>query len=216
MKKMYDLSQPHYNDMPCAPNIGTYEANLVKTHSENGLQVTQFNFFSHTGTHLDAPKHMIPDGKTIEQIPLEWCRSTCYVVDAQVGPFGEITIANIEAADIHPEPGDFIFFYTGFGDKFDDPDYVDAPSFSVELAQWLVDHKIRIVGIDANTVDITYSLRKPGFNFPVHHVLLGNETLIIEHLSLKEVVGKKLEVTCFPINMVHSDGAPVRVVGTEL
>lgn len=214
--KLYDLSQPFYNNMPAAPNIGTFTSQTVKTHAQNGLQVTGFQTFSHTGTHLDAPIHMIPNGKTIDQLPPERFIGRCHVINALKGPFGEITVDDVLSANVQIEPGDFIFFNTGWGEKFNDPDYVDASSISVELADWLVQKKVGIVGIDCNTVDITYALRKAGFDFPVHHRLLENEILVIEHLNLMEVGGKTLEVMCFPLNIIGSDGAPVRVIGMEL
>lgn len=217
MKKMYDLSQPFFNEMPYAPNIGPFHAERVMSH-ENGdqLQVTRYQFCSHTGTHLDAPRHIFAGGKTIDQIPLERLKSRCVIVEAVKQPFEEITVQDVLDNGVEILPGDYVFFHTGFSEKFMQPDYVNNASISIELANWLVEKHVGIVGIDCNTIDQTYCLRKPDFDFPVHHILLGNDILVIEHLKLDHIPEKVLNVSVFALNILGADGSPVRVIGESL
>ncbi len=216
MKKMYDLSQLFFNEMPYAPNIGPFQASLKMSHEDGRLQVMEYHFCSHTGTHLDAPRHIFADGKTIDQIPVERLKSRCVIVNAPKNPFDEITVEDVLKNGCEIHKGDFVFFNTGWGAKFMQPEYVNNASISIELARWLVEKEVGIVGIDCNTVDQTYCLRKPDFDFPVHHILLGNETLVIEHLNLTDIKEKELMVSVFALNILGADGSPVRVIGETI
>ena len=216
MRKLYDLSQPFFSGMPHAPNIGPFTATYAATHddSKDGrLQVMEYRFASHTGTHLDAPRHVVDGGKTIDQIPLERLKRRCVLVHCPKEPFGEITIADVEANGVEIHPGDFVFFDTGFGPKFLEESYVNNASITEDLAWYLVEKGASIVGVDSNTIELTYCLRPEGFNFPIHHILLEREILVIEHLNLSHVPEKELEVSVFALNILGADGSPVRVVG---
>jgi Predicted metal-dependent hydrolase len=212
-KKFFDLSQPYYEGMPYAPNVGPFTIKKISQLGVDPIQVSEYKLSSHTGTHLDAPRHIYQSGMTIDQIPLERLAGRCIVINVPKPPFTLITIQDVLDSGLDVRPGDFVFFHTGCGAKFGRPEYFNHPSISLELAEWLVAKKVGIIGIDCSTVDLANNQRQPGFNFPIHHLLLENEILIIEHLNLEKVSSREIYVYCFPISIKDADGSPVRVVG---
>jgi arylformamidase len=74
-------------------------------------------------------------------------------------------------------------------------------------ARFLVDHGIKVVGVDYLSVEV---FKTPGA--PAHHVLLGGGTIVIEGLNLRDVDPGVYEMYCLPLRIVGSDGAPARVV----
>ena len=74
-------------------------------------------------------------------------------------------------------------------------------------ARYLVEHGIKVVGVDYLSVE---EFKKPGA--PAHHVLLGGGTIVIEGLNLRDVEPGIYEMFCLPLPVVGSDGAPARVV----
>ena len=78
---------------------------------------------------------------------------------------------------------------------------------------WLVDHGAKLVGVDFSTPDLAAKHRAPGFDWPVHHVLLGGGTLVAEHVTnLAALRGRRVDVMVLAINLAGSDGAPARIV----
>jgi arylformamidase len=84
------------------------------------------------------------------------------------------------------------------------PDYV---GLTADGATYLVNHGVKVVGIDYLSVE---EFRKPGA--PAHRILLGGGTIIIEGLNLRDVEPGRYELYCLPLRVVGADGAPARVV----
>jgi len=89
-----------------------------------------------------------------------------------------------------------------------DPDFhADYIGVTQSGAKYLVDHGIKVVGVDYLSVEV---FKTPGA--PAHHVLLGGGTIVIEGLNLRDVEPGVYEMLCLPLKVVGSDGAPARVV----
>ncbi len=215
-RKLYDLSQQFWPKMPTTKALGPFVQNIKLSLDFNPFQLSEISFASHIGCHMDAPRHYFKNGATIDQIPIERLISRCVVIEALKGVNGLITLDDVLKSGFEIEEGDFVFFHTGWGAKFEDADFYEGASLTEELAQWLVDKKIGAVGIDTCTVDLAHSQRKEGFDFPIHRKLLGNDILIIECLRLEEVAGMELKVYAFPMYIRDCDGAPVRVIAEAL
>jgi arylformamidase len=74
-------------------------------------------------------------------------------------------------------------------------------------AKYLVEHGIKVVGVDYLSVEV---FKTPGA--PAHHALLGAGTIVIEGLNLIEVEPAVYDMICLPLRVVGADGAPARVV----
>lgn len=154
---------------------------------------------THVGTHMDAPSHMVKEGKNLDAFPIDKFSGRGVYVRVN----GEFNLAEVQKADI--QEGDIVLFHTGMSDKYHDPSYYETyPGITEEVANYLVEKKVKIVGVDMCSVD-----HPP---FPIHKILLGAETLIIENLTnLETLEGKIFRVHAFPVKL-QIDGAPVRVV----
>jgi kynurenine formamidase len=154
-----------------------------------------------SGTHIDAPNHMVDGGKTLDQLsPEQFIGHGCLIeVKNKKFDIGLVKSAGIEA-------GDIVLFNTGMGELYHDPAYYaeTRPAMSEEIARYLVEKKIKMAGFDMCSPDLP--------PFPVHHILLSAEVLIIENMgNLSALAGKDFTVYALPLKL-QLDGAPARVI----
>ena len=182
---------------------------------ERRLNVTCVEFAVHSGTHVDAFRHFVAAGESIDTIPLEAFagRAVGWEVDREAGE--EITVADLEANTPKAEPGDILFISTGWGRFFhEQPErYRVHPYLADDAARWLVERRVKLCCFDLPTPDRPEVGRPEGFDWPVHHALLEGGVLIAEHLAnLEQIAGKRFRAYAFPIPFEAGDGSPVRVV----
>jgi arylformamidase len=177
------------------------------------LNVTELSLPCHAGTHVDAPIHIVPNGKSIEELPLESFVGNGAILAVRKSGGEEVTAKDLQASGVEVKQGDILMLYTGWDEKFDSPDYNLHPYLSVDAAEWMVDKRIKMFGIDCITVDLPTPLRPKGFDFPVHKTLLGNNILIAENVTnLGAVVGKRCRIMAFPLRIKGSDAGHARIV----
>ena len=70
--KIYDLSQPLNEQVSFWPFYPPFEVKYIKRKAEHGVNAQYIMTSNHMGTHLDAPRHFVTGGMTIDQIPVEW------------------------------------------------------------------------------------------------------------------------------------------------
>jgi kynurenine formamidase len=156
----------------------------------------------HTGTHMDAPRHMLPGGDFMCDVPVEKFAGRGRLIDAR--GLKLVTEDLLTAAGL--KRGDIVLVLTGWSKRFRDPDYFESfPEIAPAFAERLVNAGVSIIGLDTPSPD-----RAP---YPVHKILLANGVLIIENLTaLDALVGiRDFEVMALP-SKFRSDAAPVRVV----
>lgn len=209
---LVDLSWPIYpgiSKIPQAPDVAMEPIQeLAKGDSSN---ITLITMASHIGTHMDAPCHFIRGAKSIDQMPLESFTGPVVTVSVQRGASEAIPLSDVAHADIHE--GDVVFLHTGWAAKFGTPAYDRHPYLSVDLANFLVQKKVKMLGVDCVNVEMPIGDRPADYTRPIHHTLLGAEILIIENLTnLEAISGKRARVFAFPIKYQGGDGAQTRVV----
>lgn len=161
----------------------------------------------HVGTHMDAPFHMIADGKRINEINPERLIGNGVLIDVR----GKNKVDKTVLENTHIENGSVVLLYTGFGAKFRTEEYFRGyPELTEDFANKMVELKVKIVGMD---------MLGPDYDKPwsTHKILLGNEILILENLdNLDQLLDvKDFEVIALP-GKFKSDGAPVRVIAKIL
>jgi arylformamidase len=171
----------------------------------------------HAGTHVDAPIHIMPNGKSIEELPLDAFIGAGAVIAVTKKGGEEVTAKDLESSGVAVNRGDILMLYTGWDEKFESPDYNMHPYLSVDAAEWMVEKSIKMFGIDCITVDLPTPLRPKGFDFPVHRALLGNEVLIAENVTnLGKIVGKRTRILALPLRVKGSDAGHARIVAEIL
>jgi arylformamidase len=161
----------------------------------------------HAGTHIDAPFHFVPDGATIQALPLETFIGPALVQAVEADRY--ITEAHVDALDLQGETR--VLFKTRnsqllHGATFD-PDFV---AFSVEAARALVGRGIKLVGLDY------LSAAHADEQIPVHRAFLDHGVVLLEGIDLSEVTPGRYELMCLPIRLRGADGAPCRAVLRDL
>jgi kynurenine formamidase len=216
--EMIDLSRVIYDGMPKIPALPDVHVkkffDLDKGHP---LNVTELSLPCHAGTHVDAPVHIVPNGKTIEQLPLESFVGPGAAISVKKNGGEEVTAADLEKSGVAVKRGDIVMLHTGWDEKFESPDYNLHPYLSVDAAEWLVKKGVKLFGIDCITVDLPTPLRPKGFDFPVHKTLLGNGVLIAENVAnIGKIVGLKTRILALPLRIKGSDAGHARIVAEVL
>lgn len=123
----------------------------------------------------------------------------------------------INAAQPAVAPGEAVILSTGWEKHWGTDRYRSHPYLSGQAAAWLIDQGVTMVGMDLMTPDLPGTAREGGFAFPVHHMLLGAEVLIIENMTgLTPLHGRRIELHALPIPIDADDGAPIRAIGRVL
>lgn len=194
-----DLSVPLNAKTPIYPGDPTTKIEPAGVLAKDGYCDHYVSVGTHVGTHIDAPMHMLEGGASLDQIPIDRFIGSGQLVEVTGSSFDAVKSAGIQEDDI-------VLFCTGMSDKYHEPVYFeDYPAMSKEIAKYLVEAKVKMVGVDACSVD-----NKDGF--PIHKILLAGKVLIIENLTnLKQLSGKEFNIHALPIKL-QIDGAPARVV----
>lgn len=211
------LNQPFYEGMPRASERS--EVRIVPEHLDMGppgsaVRITHLTLSTHVGTHVDAALHFLPDGRSIDQYPLEQFTGPGVVIDVPREGVVPVGRAEVEALEPDVREGDIVLFHFGYGRRFGTPDYVHHPYLAEDTAHWLVDRGVRMIGVDTPTPDLGGAHRPPDYPFPVHVALLARDILIIEHLGadLALLAGQRVEVIAVPMPVRGADGAPATVL----
>ena len=216
--EMVDLSRVIYDGMlkiPILPDVHVQRfLSLEKGHL---LNVIELSLPCHAGTHVDALIHIVANGKSIEELPLDAFVGTGAIIGVKKKGGEEVTVKELEDSGVPVNHGDILMLYTGWDEKFESSDYNLHPYLSVEAAEWMVKKGIKMFGIDCITVDLPTPFRQKGFDFLVHRTLLGNQVLIAENVTnLGSIVGKRTRIMAFPLRVKGSDAGHARIVAEIL
>jgi arylformamidase len=200
-----DVSLPLSDALPTYPGNPPFELAPVKRIADGGSSnVSRLSMGTHTGTHVDAPRHFFDAGAPVDRLPL----------DVLIGPARVVAVDaehGIEPRHLRPETlegASRILFKTRNSSLWRSREFTSAFVFlTEEAARVLVDARVRLVGIDYLSVE---AFKKPGA--PAHRTLLAANTVIIEGLDLSAVAPGDYELLCLPLRVAGSDGAPARVV----
>ncbi|MCZ6906467.1 MAG: cyclase family protein [Deltaproteobacteria bacterium] len=216
--EMIDLSRVIYDGMPKIPVLpDVHVQRCLSLEKGHPLNVTEISLACHAGTHVDAPVHIIDNGKSIEEIPLEDFVGPGAIIPVKKRGGEEVTARDLENSGVPVSRGDILMLFTGWDEKFESPDYNIHPYLSIDAAEWIVGKGVKLLGIDCITVDLPTPMRQKGFEYPVHRILLGNGVLIAENVAnLGKVAGKKSRILALPLKVKGSDAGHARIVAEIL
>lgn len=204
--KFIDLSHPlehGQQTFPSDPKLSIIPHGNTKTLRYN---ITQISMGSHQGTHLDAMYHFLDDGKTLDQMPLEWFYGPAHLLRIPKQANEELKVEDFLPHEKLLTPDARIIFETGWHKHFGkDYFFSDFPSLTQEAAKYLAEKNIRMLGMDMPT---------PGKDwFELHHdILLPKEIVIVESLANLDKVPDQFTFIGFPLHFKGRDGSPIRAV----
>jgi kynurenine formamidase len=216
MARIIDLSLPVSEALP------RWNVAVKRQFPRHCHQLTLIEMPVHAATHMDAPLHFVPGGKSIDQIPLEMTMGEAAVLDLTGKGANEgITPADLEVQGGHIREGDFILLRTDWPEKmWGGLDFWSrAPYLTEEGALWLAEKRPRAVGCDFPQDRVIRELgeREPDKSeFVVHNVFMPRGILNIEYLTnLKSIKGKRCQFMAVPLRLEGVEGSPVRALAIE-
>jgi len=203
--KLIDVSVPLDAQLPTYPHNTPFTLEPIKRLARgDSSNVSTLHMSAHCGTHVDAPRHFFDQGAGTEALPLDLLIGRARVIEVS-GRAG-VGAEDLGATDLSDDIRVLIKTRNSrlWGSAEFHSDYVGVTESG---AKYLVEHGIKVVGVDYLSVE---QFKAPGA--PAHHLLLGAGTIVIEGLDLRLVEPGIYDLFCLPLRIVGSDGAPARVV----
>lgn len=185
--KLYDISRSLFEETPF-PGDPAPEFEFVKLiGDDSNYSLSTFSICAHNGTHIDAPLHFIPDGKTIGEVDLMHCYGEAWVVE-----FAE-TIETDAFIRKVPQACKRLLIK---GNALVTP----------EIAQLICKRQMLLVGTELQTIGRTETLTE------IHRILLGNEVVLLESIDLSIVPEGQYTLAAFPLKISPLEASPCRAV----
>ncbi|MEE9236481.1 MAG: cyclase family protein [Thermoplasmata archaeon] len=193
------LKTPHYpGDVP----FSRQEVRSMDAGDE--LNLSELKMGAHSGTHVDAPYHFLPQGRRIDELPADAFSGPATVLDLRH------VARSIDEEDLAPmdiPKGHIALLKTRNSEKLAASFIEDYVFLSEDGARRLTEAEVKAVGIDYLSIE--------GFHvegFPVHRLLLEARIGIIEGLDLSRVEAGEYWLFCLPMKVEGGDGAPARAI----
>ena len=197
---MYDVTGTVYEGMTVYKDKPEKQPTF-NTVTNGYVTETRVEIDVHTGTHIDAPRHMVVDGDTFESVPMEDLVGQCKMFDLTEVEDG---ISKKDLAQFDIQKGDFVFLKTK--NSYEDTFNFDFIYLAQDGAEYLSELGVRGVGID------TLGIERSQEGHPTHKTLFANKVIIIEGLRLKEVEQGEYFMVAAPLKLTGTDGSPARVL----
>ena len=245
--RFFDLSHRWGASMPRWPGggatAGLPRVELIEFHAKHGVLTHRLEFHMHRGTHMDAPIHVLENTPTIIGYDMWRFFGTGVAVSIPKGKWQVITPDDLEKATPKIQPNDVVMINTGSHRQWGDNDdyFAYSPGLYKEAAEWLVEKKVKMVGVDVQALDHpmgTYMIahgsgptvphlseeykaatgRDPLEDFPLwepaHKILMSNGIPGIENVGgdLDQVTGNRCTFMAFTWRWPQGDGCSLRVV----
>jgi arylformamidase len=207
MTRLIDISLPLQPDLPTWPGDPRLQRERFVCMEEGHVaNVSQLACCVHVGTHVDAPYHFVADGKTVEHLALDTLIGEAVVV--HVPDVESVTAADLERLTLPAgvqrlllRTHNSALWAAGMA-----PFREEYVALTEDAAQWVVDHSIRLIGVDYLSVQRYHDGPR------THQILLEAEVIILEGLNLAHVAPGTYELLCLPLKLIGAEGAPARTV----
>jgi len=205
--RLIDLTHPLRSGGLPYPGDPAPEFREAATLDVDGYRVTEIQFSSHQGTHVDAPSHFLPAGIGVDQLSLEVLIGPATVLDFPAEMNATIGPAWLAQHEKRIPPGARLLFRTGWDVHYGREAYWhDYPGLSPEGARWLVERDVALLGFDTPSPSRDTQ--------EVHEILLGaaRPVVLVESLAHLGELPDRFTLIVSPLRLSGLDGAPARVV----
>jgi arylformamidase len=202
--EIYDISQTLCHGIAVWPGDPEFKHRRVsQIDDETASNVSAVDMCVHTGTHVDAPFHFERTGKGVETLPPSSFMGPARVFSLAAGDCVRAAdLCGLDWANVER-----VLFKTRGSRHAESTFNRDYVHISYDAAEFLVERRLRLVGIDSPSVDAFDSS-----DFPSHRTLLRNEIVILEGVRLQHVQPGDYELICLPLKIAGADGSPVRAI----
>jgi arylformamidase len=210
-----DLSQPVHEGMQVYPGDPAVSIHQAVRLAVDGVNVLSIHAGSHTGTHVDAPFHVLAEGARLDELELTLFHGPAVVADVRGLPArAPIDWAQLEPCAAALRPGAVLVVHTGWSEHFGTSRYLEHPWLTEDAARRVLASGVRSVAVDALSPDPTPADGAETGPLPAHRVLLGAGGVIVENLTNVAALARLADpvLSFFPLALAGADGAPVRAV----
>jgi kynurenine formamidase len=214
IKKIFDLSVTLKTHMPLWPTNPLLSIAPIGIAARDGYNVESYSSVTHTGTHIDAPYHMIENMTTVDELPLSQLVGEGYMIKPKLDGT-EITLKQLKSKWNEDFSGKILLINTGWDKKrgYNREFQYEFPGLALDTVDFLIKNKIKVIGIDTLGIEpFSHS------DFKVHKALLSKGMAFIEDLAgldqLKE--GKKYLIAALPLKLFKASGSMARVIAMDV
>ncbi|MFC3884157.1 arylformamidase [Bacillus songklensis] len=203
MNAWIDISQRLDEKVAVWPGDTPFSYHINWSKEDSGsVNVGQITMSIHTGTHIDAPFHFDDEGKRVIDLDIN-----LYIGPARVIHLSNKTkIGADELQSVNLEAVTRLLIYTGaWQNRSVFPETI--PHIEPELASYLSQRGIRLIGLDLPSVDPLDSKE-----LSAHHELARHGVHILEGIVLDDVAPGDYDLSALPLPLAQADGSPVRAV----
>jgi len=204
-----DLSHVLAESMPVYP--GTKPPRIVDscTIRRHGFAEKLVSLYSHTGTHIDAPGHILGGAAGLDDFAAGYFLGPGRVLDVSAVQGAPIEIAHIEEHEAELRNVEYALLHSGWARYWGDAQYFASyPVLSAAAAEWLAEFNFKGIGVDTISVDAPRSTA-----MTIHKIFFEKNMVIVENLTgLEALIGKEFIFSCLPLKWAAGDGSPVRAV----
>ena len=203
---IYDVSVPILSDGLVYPGNPEIHIELQQSLAKGaGANVSSLAFGSHTGTHVDAPKHFFDDGLGVDALSLDVLMGPAVLIDFPPELMA-VTEADLKTKELKGHTRVLIRTRNSSFIR-EKPFHKDYTYLAPDGAAYLVSLGVRLVGVDYLSVEQFHS-----GHHKTHRTLLEKGVIIIEGLDLSQPASGPYELRCLPLRLQGLDGAPARAV----
>ena len=220
MARYIDLTFPIHEGMLTtpAPWHPIVEVTILGRHEFEGRATRKVVLGSHTGTHVDAPYHFVPDGKTIDQVPVDTLINRAVVIDVSDKPeYGKTTAQDLQDSGVQIPQGCSVIIHTGWYKNWMKKDYYFKwPHLTMDACEYLGDKRPKLVALDTPSPDDPKDKIAFGEISPHHYYFLSKGIVLVEFLAnLNDLTKTEVQLIALPLKVQGADGFPARVIAVE-
>lgn len=219
--EIIDLSLGLHDGMITYPTKAhhVFESSIQARIAIEGRETRKFTMGSHCGTHVDAPKHFIKDGLSIDDYDVNDLVGEALLIDLGVKEPKEIIKLTEFKAQVDQFPGVKRLVFRSLWSRFWNTSqyYQDWPYFDEESIDYIVKSNISLIGIDFPSPDSAYFGTDCSLDSPNHKKIFKNKIILTEYLTNLDKLspGKFFLMVC-PLKLISFDGAPARVLAHKI
>lgn len=216
MEKIIDLTHKLSPEIPSWDNGDNFSISIESDYEKDMFRTQGLQCGLGIGTHIDAPAHLVPGGRTIDDLVLGELVVDCVVIDVSAEATEDYIIKaevveNFEKEMGEIKPNSFVIFYTGWDKYWDDREKYNNnhkfPSVDISTAEFLLKRNISGLGIDTLSADTGAK------GFPVHKAILGADKYLVENITnAKELPPIGSKICVLPIKVKDATEAPIRLI----
>jgi kynurenine formamidase len=153
--QLYELSHVWGHGVPSMPGDDDVKMYRSVKHGQHGVMTHRITMVMHSGTHMNAPIHMIQGGAAAADIPLDSLFGNGVILSVPKERWEMISAEDLKSATPRIQKGDFVVIVTGWHHKYSDSleYWGESPGLSTEAAEWLVSMEVKLVGMDTPQID---------------------------------------------------------------